>query len=624
MVLPDLVGHARYFSPDEILINFEILQSKIESIKNQMEKNIVFITLGVSLILFVWGKIRYDLVSLLALLFLVVWGIIPAHEAFSGFGHPAVITVAAVLIISQALQNSGLVDMIAHALEKIGKNLILQLMVFCSVVAFASSFMNNIGALAIMMPVAIHLARKNGYPPSYVLMPIAFASLLGGMTTLIGTPPNIIVATFRADISGEPFGIFDFTPVGFFAVIIGILFISLIGWRLLPTRKPQSSAEDLFNIQNYLTEVEITKESRLQGTRIADIRQVTKTDLLILSLVRNKTPLYAPSPELELMVGDILLLEAETNDLKKFIDKTNVTLVGRGKFHERVRGSDDILIQEAIVQENSPLIGETAASLKMRSRYGINLLAIARRDKQLRQRIDHIRFKAGDVLLLQGRSLNIHDAITSMHCLPLAQRGLTIGEPRRTIFALSVFAIAIILVIADLLPVQIAFSLAAIIMVMSRILHLNDLYTSIDWSVIVLLGAMIPVGVAFETSGGANLITHQIVELGSHFPIWALLVLIMTVTILISSLINNAATVVLMAPIGINIARELNVSADPFLMTVAIGASCAFLTPIGHQSNTLVLGPGGYKFSDYWRMGLPLEIIIIAICIPLILIFWPA
>lgn len=589
-----------------------------------MEKNIVFITLGVTLVLFVWSKIRYDLVSLLALIFLVVWGIVPANEAFSGFGHPAVITVAAVLIISQALQKSGLVDVIARLLEKIGKNLTLQLIVICSVVAIASSFMNNIGALAILMPVAIHLARKNGYPPSYILMPIAFASLLGGMTTLIGTPPNIIVATFRADVSGEPFGIFDFTPVGFFAVIVGILFITLIGWRLLPTRKPQGSAEDLFKIQNYLTEVKITKDSRLQGTKIADIRQVTTTDVLILSLVRNKTPLYAPSPELELMVGDILLLEAETNDLKNFIDKTKVKLVGGRKFHKQARGSNDILIQEAIVQENSPLIGETAASLKMRSRYSINLLAIARRDKQIRQRIDHVQFKAGDVLLLQGRSININDAITSMHCLPLAHRGLSIGKPKRTIFALSVFAIAIILVIADLLPVQIAFSLAAIMMVMSGILHLNDLYTSIDWPVIVLLGAMIPIGVAFETSGGANLITHQIVELGNHFPIWALLGIIMTVTILISSLINNAATVVLMAPIGINIAQELNVSADPFLMAVAIGASCAFLTPIGHQSNTLVLGPGGYKFGDYWRMGLPQEIIIIAISIPLILLFWPA
>jgi len=589
-----------------------------------MEKNIVFITLGVTLILFVWGKIRYDIVSLLALLFLAIWGIVPASQAFSGFGHPAVITVAAVLVISQALQHSGLVDVIARLLEKMGKNFSLQIIVISAIVALASSFMNNIGALAILMPVAIHLARKNGYPPSYVLMPIAFASLLGGMTTLIGTPPNIIVATFRADISGEPFGIFDFTPVGFFVLIAGILFITLIGWRLLPTRKAQSSAEDLFKIQNYITEVVIPKDSKLRGTTIAEIRNNTNTDILILSLVRNKTHIYAPSPTLELETNDILVLEAETNDLKNFIDKANLRLVGGKKFHKNAKGSDDIQIQEAIVQENSPLIGETAASLRMRSRYSINLLAIARRDQQLRQRLDHVHFKAGDVLLLQGRSININDAITSMHCLPLAQRGLTIGKPRRTIFALSVFGIAIILVIANLMPVQIAFSLAAIMMVMSRILHLNNLYTSIDWPVIVLLGAMIPVGIAFETSGGANLITHRIMELGNHYPIWVLLGILMIATMFISDLINNAATVVLMAPIGINIARELNVSADPFLMAVAIGASCAFLTPIGHQSNTLVMGPGGYKFSDYWRMGLPLEIIIIAISIPLILIFWPA
>ncbi|MDZ7400171.1 MAG: SLC13 family permease [candidate division KSB1 bacterium] len=589
-----------------------------------MEQILVFITLGTILILFVWGKIRYDLVSMLALVFLVICGVVPASEAFAGFGHPAVITVAAVLIISQALQNSGLVDVIARLLEKLGSNFILQLMVLCSVVAIASSFMNNIGALAILMPVAIHLARKNGYPPSYILMPIAFASLLGGITTLIGTPPNIIAAAFRADVSGEPFGMFDFTPVGFFVVVIGILYITLLGWRLLPTREPQGSAEELFQIQNYLTEVQVTKESKLQGMRVADLRQKTETDILILSLVRNGTHLYAPAPEMELKIDDILLIEAEANDLKKFIDKTKVKLVGSGRSHEQGQGTDDIVIQEAIVQQNSPLIGETAVSLRMRSRFSINLLAIARQDQQLHQRIDHVPFKAGDVLLLQGRRLNIHDAIASMHCLPLAQRGLTIGKPRRTVFALGIFVTAIIMVIADLIPAQIAFSLAAVLMVLSGNLHLNELYDSIDWPVIVLLGAMIPIGVAFETSGGANLITHRIVELGNHLPIWALLGILMTVTILISSLINNAATVVLMAPIGINIARELKVSADPFLMAVAIAASCAFLTPIGHQCNTLVMGPGGYKFSDYWRMGLPLEIIIIAISIPLILIFWPA
>ncbi|MBN1547756.1 MAG: SLC13 family permease, partial [Syntrophaceae bacterium] len=423
-----------------------------------MEENIVFITLGITLVLFVWGKIRYDLVSLLALLFLVICGIVPAGKAFSGFGHPAVITVAAVLIISQALQNSGLVDIIARMLEKIGKNFTLQLVVISTVVAIASSFMNNIGALAILMPVAIHLARKNGYPPSYILMPIAFASLLGGMTTLIGTPPNIIVATLRTDISGEAFGIFDFTPVGFFAVIAGILFITLIGWRLLPTRKPQGSAEELFNIQNYITEVVIAKESKLKDTTIGGIQKLTDADVVVLGLVRDKVRIHAPSVKMELKANDILILEANTDELESFIDSTGVKLVGGKKFHKDAKGSDDILIQEAIVQENSPLIGETAASLRMRSRYSINLLAIARRDKQIRQRIDHVRFKAGDVLLLQGRSINTNDAIISMHCLPLAHRGLSIGKPKRTIFALCVFAIAIILVIADLLPVQIAFS----------------------------------------------------------------------------------------------------------------------------------------------------------------------
>lgn len=588
-----------------------------------MQQTIVFLTLGLALILFAWGKLRYEVVALLALFVLVVSGIIPADDAFAGFGHPAVITVAAVLLISHGLQQSGLVDLVAGFLAKAGKGLLVQIIVLCVIVALASAFMNNIGALAILMPVALHLARRSNNPPSYVLMPIAFASILGGMMTLIGTPPNIIVATFRAEATGAAFGMFDFTPVGLSVAVAGLLFITLVGWRLLPKREPQESSKDLFEIENYITEVRITKDSKLKGMTFGEIDEMVDGELMALGLVRKKVRMHAPSPSEELKTNDILILEADTETLKSFIDETGVKLVGGKQFRKDAKGSEDIEIMEAVVMAGSPLIDKTAASLQMRTRFGLNLLAVARREKQIRRRIDKVRFEVGDVLLLQGRSINIQDAITAMNCLPLAERDLKIGKPRQVIVALAIFVAAIATVVAGLLPVQIAFAMAAVTMIISKILPLKDVYKHIDWPVIVLLGAMIPVGDAFETSGGADLITRQMVALGQDFPVWVLLGTVMILTMFLSDLINNAATVVLMAPIAIKIAETLTVSADAFLMAVAVGGSCAFLTPIGHQSNTLVMGPGGYRFSDYWKMGLPLEVIIIAAGVPLILLFWP-
>jgi di/tricarboxylate transporter len=588
-----------------------------------MDQTIVFITLGIALFLFAWGKVRHDIVAFIALFLLVLAGIVPKDNAFTGFAHPAVVTVAAVLIISRALMNSGLIDVIASWVMKVGKKLIVQIFALTVVVAVASAFMNNVGALAILMPVALYIARKSGNAPSYILMPIAFGSLLGGMTTLIGTPPNIIIATFRGDELGTPFGMFDFSPVGIGVAVVGIAFISLIGWRALPKRQGEASPEDLFQIEDYITEVRVTKESKLKGQAVSEIQKLTDADIRILGLIRNKRRIHAPDPDEELKTNDILILEAHSDDLKTFVNNSGVKLVGGKQFRRDAIGSKDISIAEAVVTANSPLVGNTAASLSMRTRFGLNLLAIARQEKKLRQRIDNIKFKTGDVLLLQGRVNNINDAITSMGCLPLAERGMKIGIPRQIILALGIFGIAIVSVVIGLLPVNIAFPLAALLLVIASVISVREIYTSVDWPVIILLGAMIPVGEALETTGGAGLIAAQILSIGTDFPVWATLAIVLVVTMFLSDLINNAATVVLMAPIGIGVATGLNVSIDPFLMAIAVGGSCAFLTPIGHQSNTLVMGPGGYKFSDYWRMGLPLEILIILVGVPLILYFWP-
>lgn len=588
-----------------------------------MDQIIVFSTLLIALVLFSWGRIRHDFVALIVLFLLVITGIIPPEEAFAGFGHPAVITVAAVLIIGKALEFSGLIDVLGKWVIKVGKRQGLQIIALSLLVAVASAFMNNVGAVAIMMPIAIHMARKSGSPPSYFLMPIAFASLLGGMTTLIGTPPNIIIATFRADELGEAFGLFDFSPVGVGVAVVGVAFISQIGWRLLPKRPAEKSDSELFKIDEYITEAKVQKDSKLKGMSIGELKKISKADIQVLGLVRSKNRIHAPDESEELQPGDIIILETDTEALKTFIDDTELKLVGGKQFRKDAIGSANITVREAIVMADSPLIGHSASSLKMRSRYSINLLAVARRGKKIHHRLNRITFRAGDVLLLQGRMHIIDEIITTIGCLPLAQRGLRLGYKKKISLSLAIFAGSIVLIVSGLLPVQVAFAMAAVALVLSGMLPLKEMYASVDWPVIVLLGVMIPVGAAMETTGGAHFIASQILHLGNQLPVWAILTIILVITMFLSDIINNAATVVLMAPIGISLARGLGVSIDPFLMAIAVGGSCAFLTPIGHQANTLIMGPGGYRFSDYWRMGLPLEILIVLIGVPLILFFWP-
>jgi di/tricarboxylate transporter len=587
-----------------------------------MDQSIVFITLALALILFIWDKVRYDIVAFLTLFTLVVFGIIPSSEAFKGLSHPAVITVAAVLIISKALQYSGLVDVIVDWISRISEKLWIQIILLCGIVALASGFINNIGALAIIMPVAIHLSRKNKFSPSILLMPLAFASILGGMITLIGTPPNIIISTFREEALGSRFEMFDFAPVGLALTVVGLLFITLLGWRFLPKRQSAESP-DIFEIENYITEVIILPNSDLIGVTIFKVNELLKTEVIILGIIRNNVRIHAPSPWEELLEGDILILEADTEDLKKFTDSKRSTLAEGKLLSDSARGSDIIQTAEAVVMANSLCVGSSVTEIRMRSQYNINVLAIARENKKIKKRIAQTIIKQGDVLLLQGRPENLKEAMKSLNFLPLAERELHLGRPTRVIGALSIFAAAIILVITGLLRVEIAFSFAAVILVISKILPLKEVYLSVDWPVIILLAAMIPVGEAFESSGGAATVTSLILTLDNDYPVWIFLGLLMAITLVLSNIINNAATVVLMAPIAIKVAESLGLSIDPFLMTIAVGASCAFLTPIGHQSNTLVMGPGGYKFSDYWKMGLPVTILILLFGIPLILYVWP-
>jgi di/tricarboxylate transporter len=588
-----------------------------------VDQTMIFGILLLALIFFVWGRWRYDLVSLLALLATTVSGLVPWDQAFLGFGHPAVITVAAVLVASRGLQNSGVVEVMAGWLSRAGSTPTRQVASLTGLVTLLSGFMNNVGAMALLLPVSIRMALKSGNPPSILLLPLAFGAHLGGLLTLIGTPPNIIISTFRVQNGGEPFGMFDFTPVGLGVSIAGLIFISLIGWRLIPRRKAPSSKEDLFEIENYLTEVRVPEGAKLAGKTLQEVKEASDAEFQLLGLLSGEIRIASPSTLHSLMPGDILLVESDADQLKTLLDATGFEL-GEGKMvGEEALRSEEIGMMEAVVKTDSILLGRTASSINMRWRYGVNLVAVARHGARLRERLGKIRFQSGDILLIQGPREVLPEVLSTMGCLPLAERGIRLGYPRRIVLSVGIFGLAILAVALGLLPVQIAFVGAAVAMVIGGLLNLREAYESIDWPVIILLGAMIPVSQALESTGGAGLIASSMLSLSGGYSPVVSVALLLVVTMCLSDLINNAAAAVLMAPIAIGIAQFTGLSADTFLMAVVVGSSSAFLTPIGHQSNAMVMGPGGYHFGDYWRMGLPLELVVAAVSIPLIIWFWP-
>jgi di/tricarboxylate transporter len=586
-----------------------------------LEQGLVYAVLILTLFLFVWGKWRYDIVALLALLTLTVSGILPPEGAFSGLGHPAVVTVMAVLVCSRGLQNSGAVDWIARWFTGVGQNLMLQLAALCGLVGFLSAFMNNIGALAILMPVAISMARKSKRSPALYLMPLAFSAHFGGMITLIGTPPNLIISAFRAEVVGEPFRMFDLTTVGLPLMAVGVLFIALVGWRLIPQRAGQGLSQELFHIEGYLSEVKVPANSVLVNKSLVELRKVTQADVTMIGLVRNGYHIPSPSSYEVVRADDKLIVKADAANLKELLSDAGLDLAEAKPVSEKTL--EGVAVVEAVVMPSSNSRRKTARSLNLRSAYGLNLLAIARHGEHLNSQLRDISFRVGDVLLLQGRSETLPEALQSLGFLPLAERKLQLAQPRRMLLAVGLFGLSVALAAAGIFQVHVAFVLAAMAMVLSGLLTLREAYDSVDLPIIILLAAMIPVGIALETTGGAALIALQVVNLAEFLTPAAILVIIMIFTMFLSDLINNAAAAVLMAPIVIRISQELGVSSDPFLIALVISASCAFLTPIGHQSNTLVLEPGGYRFGDYWRLGLPLEILIVAVATPLILYFWP-
>ncbi len=572
-----------------------------------------------------WGRFRYDLVAFSALMAGVVLGVVPTKDAFSGFGHPATLVVALVLIVSAGLVRSGAVFLITRTLVDSTRSLGGHIALMGGIGGVLSAFMNNVAALALLMPVDIQAARKAGRAPGLSLMPLSFATILGGMVTLIGTPPNIIIATIREKQLGQPFAMFDFAPVGGITALAGLAFVALIGWRLIP-RHPEAAeaGKPSEDFADYIAELTVPEGSPHIGKRLGELYEVAdKNDIAILGLVRDGARRYGTSKNAVLKAGDALVLEAAPEALDEFRAALSLTFSDE-KREELLRADGaGLAVIEVVVTDQSRINGKTAQSIGLAWRQRTVLMGISRRGKRITKQVRKTPIRTGDILLLLVPQDSIGDVTEWLGALPLAARGLAVTEDRKVWLAIGLFGAAVLAASVGWLYLPVALGLVVIAFVATKILQLPDIYTHIEWPVIVLLGSMIPLGSALETSGGTTLIANGLTDLTAGFPPWAILTVLMIVTMTLSDVLNNTATAIVLAPVGIRMAETLGVNADPFLMAVAVAASCAFLTPIGHKNNTLVLGPGGYGFGDYWRMGLPLEILVVAVSVPAILTFWP-
>jgi di/tricarboxylate transporter len=582
-----------------------------------------FLIVASMLGLFAWGRLRHDIVALLALAAGLVTGVVPAGKAFFGFANPVVIIIASVLVLSRAIAISGVIELAMRGSLRRLHSTSAQIGALTGCVAILSAFMKNVGALGIFMPIAIQTAERAERSPSAYLMPLAFGSLIGGTITQIGTSPNLLISAVRQDFEGHPFALFDFAPVGLPLTALAVVFLA-VGWRLIPKdRTAERAVAKRFEIEDYLSEAKIPSASPFAGKTVQDVEEVGDGGVAITAIIRESNRRYIPGGDSKLFGNDILVLQADPAALKPFLDQGQLELVGAAGASLLQAKEEELETVEAVVMADSPMVGQTSFDLHLRRRFQTNLLSISRGVQRLTTRLARTRFQVGDVVLLQGRAKTLLEAMAQLGCLPLAERYLTMGRKRPRLLPLVILVAAMVLVALKLLPVEVAFFIAAVLVVLLRLLTPKEAYDAVDWPIVVMLGALIPVGESLQATGAAGLIGNGLTIIAAHLPGGLAVALVLLTSMLITPFLHHAPAVVVMGPIAAVLARNLGFMPDAFLMAVALGASCDFLTPIGHQNNMLVMGPGGYRFGDYWRLGLPLSCIVVAIGTPLILFAWP-
>ncbi|MEL6219719.1 MAG: SLC13 family permease [Pseudomonadota bacterium] len=588
-----------------------------------VEQGALFALFGTVFALLVWGRIRYDLVAFGALVIAAVGGLVPTDAVFSGFGHPAVVIIALVLIVSRGLMNSGAIELAAGRLLAADRAPSAHIGVMAVAGAGLSAMINNVAALALLMPLDVEAAAKAKRAVSASLMPLSFATILGGMITMIGTPPNIVVAQYREDALGAPFAMFDFAPVGLMVAVAGVLFVALIGWRLIPTRAGGDQLREESEESLYLAELLVGEESKAEGVTLADLAPLAEDqDITLFGIVRRGRRLSGFARRQPIEAGDFLLVEGDPKAIEAFMGKAGLDFAGSER-HEGGLTAGGLALMEAIVPEGARIAGRSAIGFGLLPRESVTLLGISRQGRRVRERVRRQRIEPGDVLLLLGAPERLEAASRNIGVLPLEGRRTGVMQRDKAWLAIGAFGLAIVAAVAGLVYLPIALAACVVAYAAFGLVGGQEIYEAVEWKVIVLLAALIPLGEAFEREGAAELIATGIVAGTEGAPAWVVLLVLMVVTMTLSDFLNNVATCLIAAPIGVEIARSLEVSPDPFLMAVAVAASCAFLTPIGHKNNTIIMGPGGYRFGDYWRMGLPLEVLVLAVGLPGILLIWP-
>ena len=579
------------------------------------------IILGI-MALFAWDRWRYDIVALAALMAALAGGIVPLDKAFSGFSNQLLPLIASVLVMSAAIAKTGILEIAMRGMAAHLKSPDMQVFILCTSVAFLSALVKNVGALAMFLPIAMQMAQRDGRSASFVLMPMSFASLLGGTMTLIGTSPNLIASSMRQSLLGHPYRMFDFLPVGL-GITLGGLVLLTFAWRLIPLRKTQAQGQSLFRIEDYIGEARMPKESSFVGRTVAELEKLAEGELTVEAVIRRNRRNYVSNGEWQFQAGDILVLRCDPPVLARIVAEAGLELIGGRDAEGKEPRRDDLVTVEGVVMAESQMAGASLQQLHLQERHGVNLLAVSQQGRAQVTRIGQARLQVGDVIALQGYEADIPEVLSNLGLLPLAERHLALGQPRQAGLTVALLLAAVVLASTELVPPGVAFTGAAVVIAALRILTLREIYAAIEWPILVLLGALIPIGEGLHATGATDLVASSLSHVSAALPPTGLLGGLMIVTMMLTPFLHHAAAVIVMAPIATSLAQKLGLQADAFLMAVTVGASCDFLTPIGHQCNTLVMGPGGYRFGDYWRLGLPLSLFVIVAGVILIRIFWP-
>jgi len=573
--------------------------------------------------LFVSDRLRYDMVAALALSCAALTGIVPREKVFEGFSNPVIIIIASVLVLGRAIAVSGVVEAAMRRLLTRLRTTSLQIGALTACVTFLSAFMKNVGTLGIFMPIAIQTAERSKRPPSLYLMPLAFGSLVGGTITQIGTSPNLLISAVRQETQGRSFTLFDFTPVGLPLSIAAVILLAF-GWRLIPKgRAGPASAERRFEIGKYTSEAKLPAGSPMADRTVGDLEALGDGDIVVSAIIREGHGRYIPGRHWTLYAGDLLILQGDPVALKPVIDQGGLELLGAVELPKTGGKDDELEAAEAVVTEGSLLIGQTLETLSLRRRFEVNVLAVGRSGHQIRDRLRKTRFRVGDTVVIQGRQSALTEVLSQLGCLPLAERNLALGQQRPRLLAVGILGAAVVLIAVRLVPAEVAFFVAAVLVVLFRVLSPKQAYDAVDWPIVVMLGCLIPVGEALKETGAAGLMGDALTVVAGHLPGGLAVGFILLTSMLVTPFLHHAAAVLVMGPVATSVAGNLGYGPDAFLMAVALGASCDFLTPIGHQNNLLVMGPGGYRFSDYWRLGLPLSCLVVGFGTWLIVRTWP-